>query len=173
MKNELTREEWIGLARALNIGKLDISQLSSHDVKVFNEAKDKIIKSAYWMIEKVYGPVVGKPIIDEPVKSEQTLKEKLLDKQTESHQVWFGRWYEKNHIEHDLVIAASRNYSKFSISISDEDDMYLQRRLRDPKTIVMLKEEMPSIKISYEKTESKDIFGRRFYEEKILFDWGN
>lgn len=136
-----------------------------------NEARIIAYNIAIAKLEQIDEPQAGK--IDEPVKSEQTLKEKLLSKSIESHQVWFGRWYEKNHIEHDLMIAASRNYSKFSISISDEADVYLKRRLKDPKTIVMLKEEMPSIKISYEKTESKDIFGRRFYDEKILFDWSD
>lgn len=136
-----------------------------------NEARIIAYNIAITKLEQIDDPQSDKTV--EPVKSEQTLKEKLLSKSIESHQVWFDRWYEKNHIEHDLMIAASRNYSKFSISISNEDDVYLKRRLKDPKTIVMLKEEMPSIKISYEKTESKDIFGRRFYDEKILFDWSD
>lgn len=171
MKNDLTRDEWIALARALNLGKLDVSQLSSHDVEVFNKAKDKIMKSAFWMIEQVNGPIAGKYSIDEPVKSEQTLKEKLLSKSIESHQIWFERWYRATHLEHELMVSASQNYKSYSISISDNYDLYLKRRLRDPKTIAMLKEEMPSIKICYEKKERRDIFNRSYYVEKIVFDW--
>ncbi|WP_368251377.1 hypothetical protein [Enterococcus sp. 2201sp1_2201st1_B8_2201SCRN_220225] len=169
MKNDLTREEWIALARALNICKVDTSQLSSHDIKVFNKAKKKIIKSAYWMIEKVYGSIVGKSILNDPVEPNQSLKEQLISKKKDSHHIWFERWYEKENLEKVLFQSASEGFSGYNLNFSDDD--YLNRRLRDSRTVELLKEKLPSINISYKKSEWKNIINQTRHTEKIIFDW--
>lgn len=169
MKNDLTRDEWIALARALNLGKLDVSQLSSHDVEVFNEAKDKIIKSAFWMIEKIYGSAIGKSMLNDPVQPKRTLKEQLISQTKDSHQVWFERWFEKENIEKELLQAASQGFFGYSIPLPNDE--YLARRLRDSRTVELLKEKFPSIIINYKKTERKNIINQTYYTEKIVFEW--
>lgn len=136
-----------------------------------NEARIIAYNIAINKLEQIDEPQAEK--IDESVKSEKTLKEQLQQKQKDSHRIWFDRWYGNKHLEKELEISALQNYSGYTISISNENDKYLKRRLRDPRTIEMLREKIPSINITYEKRNVTGLFGTTSTYEKILFDWSD
>nr|KAF1296564.1 hypothetical protein BAU18_12115 [Enterococcus diestrammenae] len=118
---------------------------------------------------------IAEQLIDEPIKGfgSQSLKEQLQQKQKDSHLIWFERWYENEHLEKELEIAALQNYSAYTISISNEKNEYLKRRLRDPRTIALLREKIPSIKITYKKGTVTGLFGVTSTYEEIIFDWSD
>ncbi len=155
MKNDLTRDEWIAVGRAFFYGLDNVPKnLMDHYVN----GRKKIMK-------------IAEQLVEEPVKGfgSQSLKEQLQQKQKDSHRIWFERWYESEHLEKELEIAALQNYSSYSIPFPNSE--YLARRLQDPRTIKMLREKLPSIKIKYKKTEHKNIINQTYYTEEILFDW--
>ncbi|MEO1782532.1 hypothetical protein [Enterococcus diestrammenae] len=159
MKNDLTRDEWIAIGLAFFYGLDNVPKnLMDHYVN----GRKKVMK-------------IAEQLIDEPIKGfgSQSLKEQLQQKQKDSHLIWFERWYENEHLEKELEIAALQNYSAYTISISNEKNEYLKRRLRDPRTIALLREKIPSIKITYKKGTVTGLFGVTSTYEEIIFDWSD
>lgn len=103
-------------------------------------------------------------------------KEQLKKAQGESHDKWFERWYKKQKIEDRLLQSAKKGFSSYKIELGShfslpDEVAYLNRRLRDERTIIRLKEKLPGIKIEFIKIPYKNIIGVTSYTEKILFSW--
>lgn len=164
MKNDLTRDEWIAVGLAFFRGLDNVPKdLMDHYVK----GRKKVMKIAEQLL-------VESNNADEPIEGfeSQSLKEQLQQKKKDSHQIWFERWYEKEHLEKKLLQSASKGFSKYAFIFQNDDD-YTNRRLRDPLTIKLLKIKIHSINIRYEKSERKDFINRTYYTEKIIFDWSD
>jgi hypothetical protein len=103
-------------------------------------------------------------------------KEQLKKAQGESHDKWFERWYKKQKFEDRLLQSAKKGFCSYAITLEkcspmSDEVAYLNRRLRDDRTIIRLKEELPDIKIVFLKIPHQNIFGGTSYTEKILFSW--
>lgn len=104
------------------------------------------------------------------------LIEELQNTNTQAFDKWFDRWFEKNDFPNIFKNAAQQGYSGFSIKLANstplsEQDKYLNRRLRDPRTVTKLKEKLPEISIKFTKEEKTGFFGIRYTVEELVFNW--
>lgn len=60
----------------------------------------------------------------------------------ESYDKWFERWYKKQDVANYIKVAAMKGYSSYSYNISDIEDNYLRRRMRNQRFIEKLKEKL-------------------------------
>ncbi|MDT2738292.1 hypothetical protein P7H00_14395, partial [Enterococcus pseudoavium] len=52
-----------------------------------------------------------------------------------------------------------------------ENDEYLNRRLRDPRTVIKLKEKLPGISIEFVKERKTNLFNLKYTVERVEFSW--
>lgn len=105
-----------------------------------------------------------------------SLVEELKSTNDNSFNTWFERWYEKNNLPSKLKKSAQQGYSGYFIELRwtapvSESDEYLNRRLRDPRTVTKLKEKLPGISIEFVKEQNTGLFGLKYTTEKLEFSW--
>lgn len=105
-----------------------------------------------------------------------SLVEELKSTNDNSFNTWFDRWYEKNNLPSKLKQSAQEGYSGYCIELRrttplSERDEYLNRRLRDPRTVVRLKEKLPGIRVEFVKEQATGPFRLRYTTEKLEFSW--
>lgn len=112
------------------------------------------------------------------------LIDKLNEAKEESFDKWFERWYKKQNLEEQLIIAASQGYSNFRIRIQedyqhssdfDENRKYLVRRLRDERTVENIKNKLGTgVKVEYKGDKAtRKLFGMtiNYYSDWIQITW--
>lgn len=104
------------------------------------------------------------------------LKDELKKAQVESHEKWFERWYEKQNFECTFLNSAREGFSGYEIKLEDyvsltEETAYLNSRLRDERTVKLLREKLPDIEIKFMKTSWSNFLGIKRDTEKIVFRW--
>lgn len=112
------------------------------------------------------------------------LIDKLNEAKEESFDKWFERWYKKQNLEEQLIIAASQGYSNFRIRIQenyqrssdfDENRKYLVRRLRDERTVKNIENKLGTgIKVEYKEDKAtRKLFGMtiNYYSDWIQITW--
>ncbi len=105
-----------------------------------------------------------------------SLIEELKSTSDQSFDKWFDRWFEKNDFPNTFKKSAQQGYSGFRIELRhttplSERDEYLNRRLRDPRTVVRLKEKLPGIRVEFVKEQATGPFRLRYTTEKLEFSW--
>lgn len=106
-----------------------------------------------------------------------SLIEKINAEEEESYRKWFERWYKKQDLERKLIRVAKQGYKALVIVFEKESQFnskqeikeidYINRRLRDDRTIEYLQKKLPGIKVEYEQDVSRDILNRKVIKEKI------
>ena len=105
-----------------------------------------------------------------------SLIEELNLANTQAYDTWFERWYEKSDFPNIFKKSAQQGYSGYFIELRrttplPESDEYLNRRLRDPRTVVRLKEKLPGIRVEFLKEQATGPFRLRYTTEKSEFSW--
>lgn len=105
-----------------------------------------------------------------------SLIEELKSTNDKSFDTWFERWYEKNDFPNIFKKSAQQGYSGYFIELRrttplPESDEYLNRRLRDPRTVIKLKEKLPGISIEFVKERKTGLMGLKYTTEKLEFSW--
>lgn len=104
------------------------------------------------------------------------LIEELNSANNQSFDTWFDRWFEKNNFPKSFKESAQQGYTGFVIELRDtiplpEKDEYLNRRLRDPRTVIKLKEKLPGIKVKFVKEQKTGFLGLKYTKEILSFSW--
>ena len=104
------------------------------------------------------------------------LIDKVKKQREESFEKWFERWFEKSNFEKEIIESSAQGYQGYRIVISEmsKDDAYLKRRLREEKTVQMLKEKLPGFDVEYVKeTWESQFFGmtRHNMKDFISITW--
>lgn len=108
------------------------------------------------------------------------MSELLIDKvnkqREESFEKWFERWFEKRDFEKQLIKSSAKGYDGFQVAISEmpKDDEYTKRRLREEKTVKLLKQKLPGFNIEYQKDEwETQFFGMtsKKMRDYIMITW--
>lgn len=105
-----------------------------------------------------------------------SLIDDLKSTSDQSFDKWFDRWFEKNDFPNTFKKSAQQGYSGFCIELRrttplPKRDEYLNRRLRDPRTLVRLKEKLPGIRVEFIKEQRTGLFRLRYTTEKLEFSW--
>ena len=105
-----------------------------------------------------------------------SLIEDLKSTNDQSFDRWFDRWFEKNDFPNTFKKSAQQGYSGYCIELRrttplPEKDEYLNRRLRDPRTIIRLKEKMPGLSIIFVKEQRTGPFRLKYSIERLEFNW--
>lgn len=105
-----------------------------------------------------------------------SLIEELKNTNDKSFDTWFERWYEKNDFPNIFKKSAQQGYSGYFIELRwttplHENDEYLNRRLRDPRTVIKLKEKLPGISIEFVKERKTNSFNLEYTFERVEFSW--
>lgn len=110
---------------------------------------------------------------------------KLKEAKHESFDKWFERWYKEQDLEKQLIVAASQGNSEFRIGIQEDYErvskfsdrkVYLNRRLRDDRTVEKISNELgEGIKVEYKENNirSTGYFGttNHYYSDWIEISW--
>ena len=70
------------------------------------------------------------------------LFDELKQISSESHGVWFERYFNNLRLEEKLKVSAKKGFSSFRIYFSKAKDDYTRRRVNDDKTLEALKERL-------------------------------
>lgn len=93
---------------------------------------------------------------------------------SDSFDKWFERWWKKSNLTEKFKQSAMKGYSGFTIKFCDDD--YLNRRMRDPRFVELLKDKMSGITIAYEQEHVtyRNLLGQKHTKlvESINFYWG-
>ena len=92
----------------------------------------------------------------------------------ESHEKWFNRYFDKHNLEAKIKKAAMQGDGAYRINIEKEPDKYLAKRLRDKRTIDLIKNRLgEGFKVEKIKKESiYTIFGNHMFLDRfILISW--
>lgn len=105
-----------------------------------------------------------------------SLIEELKSTSDQSFDKWFDRWFEKNNFPDVFKKSAQQGYSGYYIELRrstplPEKEEYLNRRLRDPRTVIKLKERLPGIAIEFTKEQRTGPFRMKYTIEKLGFSW--
>ena len=105
------------------------------------------------------------------------LIEEIKEASDQAFNTWFDRWFEKNKFTDVFKKSAQQGYSSYSIELRrttplSDSDKYLNRRLRDPRTVAKLKKKLPSIDIKFIEQEKSGFFSLTYTTEKLIFRWG-
>lgn len=105
-----------------------------------------------------------------------SLIEELNLANTQAYDTWFERWYEKNDFPNVFKKSAQQGYLGYFIELIrttplPESDEYLNRRLRDPRTVIKLKEKLPGISVEFVKERKTGLMGLKYTTEKLVFSW--
>lgn len=101
-----------------------------------------------------------------------SLIEEVKKQNEESHTKWFERWYKKKNLENELKKSASKGYSGYQLRISDLQDDYLKRRLRDSRTIKCIEEKLgDGFHVKYHEGQGKSILNFPIYKDWISIRW--
>lgn len=104
------------------------------------------------------------------------LVDELNNYKNQAFDTWFDRWFKKEDLPKYFKRAAQQGYSgcqiklKKTIPMSEEAE-YLNRRLRDPRTVEKLKNEFPGIKVEFVTEKKTGLFGMTSTTEKLEFSW--
>ena len=80
--------------------------------------------------------------------------EEIKASDNQAFETWFERWFESESFINTFKKSAQQGYTSYSIELSrtiplSEKEAYLNRRLRDPRTVNKLKEHLPGIKVEF------------------------
>lgn len=105
-----------------------------------------------------------------------SLIEELQNTSAHSFDTWFERWFEKNNFPSTLKKSAQQGYSGYVIELRrttplSEKDEYLNRRLRDPRTVAKLQEKLPGITVRFFKDQNTNFLGLKYTTENLSFSW--
>lgn len=105
-----------------------------------------------------------------------SLIEEIKASGDQAFDAWFERWYRSKDFPKTFKQSAQQGFTGYTIKLSkllknDDDQDYLNRRLRDPRTIEKLKENLTGIEVEYVKNERKNLLNQIFVDEYITFRW--
>lgn len=105
-----------------------------------------------------------------------SLIDDLKSTSDQSFDKWFDRWFEKNDFPNTFKKSAQQGYSGYCIELRrttplHENDEYLNRRLRDPRTVTKLKDRLPGISIEFTKVQKTNLLNLKYTVEKLEFSW--
>lgn len=105
-----------------------------------------------------------------------SLIEDLKSTSDQSFDKWFDRWFEKSNFPDVFRKSTQQGYSGYFIELRrttplPESEEYLNRRLRDPRTVIKLKEKLPGISIEFVKERKTNIFNLKYTVERVEFSW--
>lgn len=109
---------------------------------------------------------------------------KVQQVQDKSFDKWFDRWYEKENLEKEIIQAAQEGYTGYNINIKSyqesessfgKERIYLNRRLRDKRTIDKLRTQLGvgfTVR-HYKEIKTGKFFGANIssYAEGISIKW--
>lgn len=104
-----------------------------------------------------------------------TLFDEVNELGNESHEKWFNRYFDKYNIEEKIKKSAMKGFSAYRIDIEKEPDKYLAKRLRDNRTLTLLKNRLgEGFKVEISETKSiYTIFGNHMILDRfIIISWG-
>ena len=113
-----------------------------------------------------------------------SLINQIRDIQEESYNKWFERYWKNLNLENKILQSAQQGYKAFSIGIRDgteienqstEDEIYILRRLRDPRTAGLIQEKLGegfTVKLIQDPYTVR-LFGIEFnrIKERIFISW--
>lgn len=101
--------------------------------------------------------------------------DEVREKQEESYDKWFERWYGRKSIESQIKKSAMQGYSATTLRVSEEVDGYTRRRLGDARVIEKLKGKLPGFDIKYAESSGDKMFLNSkvgtWYKKVILISW--
>lgn len=105
-----------------------------------------------------------------------SLIEELKSADDRAFDTWFERWFEKSNFPEAFKKAAQQGYSGFTIELErhtpqSDKEAYLNRRLRDPRTVIKLKERLPDIDVELTRKQKTSLFGLSYTVEELKFKW--
>lgn len=89
---------------------------------------------------------------------------------------WFDRWFESENFINTFKKSAQQGYTSYSIELArttplSEKEAYINRRLRDPRTVNKLKEQLSGIGVKFVVQNKRGLFGLNYTVEKLVFSW--
>ncbi|MDT2737649.1 hypothetical protein P7H00_11055 [Enterococcus pseudoavium] len=104
-----------------------------------------------------------------------SLIKEIKEASDQAFDTWFERWFEKKDFVKQFKRSARKGYSSLRCDLPNynltEEDKYINRRLRDPRTVKKLKERLPGVTVEFIQQEYKNFLGRIQVEEFIIFSW--
>jgi len=105
-----------------------------------------------------------------------SLIEELKNTSNQSFDTWFDRWFEKSNFPDVFKKSAQQGYSGFVIELRrttplPEKEEYLNRRLRDPRTVTKLKEKLVGINVEFIREQRIGPLRIKYIIEKLTFHW--
>ncbi|WP_203264855.1 hypothetical protein [Streptococcus uberis] len=92
----------------------------------------------------------------------------------ESYEKWFNRYFKKLNIEEKIKKSSAMGFNAYAIEVLSVKDPYIQRRLKNHKTIKLLKDRLGrGFNVKYNEYYSKNIFTKDEYvsDIKIIITW--
>lgn len=107
----------------------------------------------------------------------ENLLEMVKKQKEESYEEWFESWYVGKDFEKSLLESAKQGFNGIDIPIGNNSTSEsLTRRLRNPRTVELLKEKLPDFEVEYVKREYRVPFmgfDVKRTEEKIIIGWND
>lgn len=105
-----------------------------------------------------------------------SLIEELQNNSNQAFDTWFERWYEKNDFPNTFKRLTQQGYSGYYIELRrstplPKSDQYLNRRLRDPRTVTKLKEKLHGFSIEFIREQRTGPFNLKYTVERLEFSW--
>ena len=170
------------LAQQMNLSipyPVTVSEMSLGRIQGTSLKRDGVlVDNAGQVLEQLIGTKINTLSVSifELEDGESSLIEELKCTNDKSFDTWFERWYKKNDFPNMFKKSAQMGYSGYFIELRrttplPENEEYLNRRLRDPRTVIKLKEKLPGISIEFVKEQKTGVFGLKYTTEKLEFSW--
>lgn len=102
--------------------------------------------------------------------------EEIKASDNQAFETWFERWFESENFINTFKKSAQQGYTGCSIELArtkplSEKEAYLNRRLRDTRTVDKLKEHLPGIEVAFVTQNKQGLLGMSYTVEKLVFSW--